>query len=354
MRDADHLMRQAVADNVFPGGVLLVSKEREIIFFEAYGFANIFTKREIRKDTIFDLASLTKPLATTLAIMKLFQEFVLDIEQSVGSLIPQFRDTEKADIRVRDFLAHCSGLPDHRPYYGRLCKVSPDRRKGLLRKLLVAEPLICPTGEQVIYSDLGFMILEWLVEQISGQRLDHFIHENIYQPLGLENLFFVDTRLGPVPGDFAATECCPWRKMLLEGLVHDDNAYAAGGIGGHAGLFGTACDVHTLLSTLLGAVHGYFSACIFQKNTLKMFFERQRGSERTLGFDSPSLRHSSCGHHFSRRTVGHLGFTGTSFWMDLDRSVIVILLTNRVHPSRNNMKIRVFRPELHDAVMRRI
>lgn len=350
MEKADRLMRQAIADNVFPGGVLLVSRKNTVLFFEAYGLANIFSERAVHKNTLFDLASLTKPLATTLAVMKLSQDSELDIDQGIASVLPEFGNTGKAGITIRHLLAHCSGLPDHQPYYKRMRDIAREHRKDALRNFLVAEPLAYPTGEQVVYSDLGFMILEWLIERIAGQRLDHFVRETVYDPLGLKNLFFVDI-CRPRPGDFAATERCPWRGVLLEGIVHDDNAYAAGGIGGHAGLFGTARDVHQLLSELLMTFHGHFSACIFQQNTLKLFFERQGGTERTLGFDTPSPCDSSCGRHFSGQTVGHLGFTGTSFWMELDRSVIVILLTNRVHPSRKNMKIRSFRPRLHDAVM---
>jgi CubicO group peptidase (beta-lactamase class C family) len=183
------------------------------------------------------------------------------------------------------------------------------------------------------------------------------VTDEIYEPFGLKNLFFVDLNSeykSRKTGNrmFAATEICPWRNMLLEGVADDENAYAAGGIEGHAGLFGTAHDVNSLLTKLLFTFHGVSDDCLFAPELVRTFFGRQEGTDWALGFDTPSLNGSSCGRYFSRKSVGHLGFTGTSFWMDLDRFVSVILLTNRVHTSRDNMKIKEFRPVLHDAVMR--
>jgi len=351
MRKLDKFMRQGVYNKVFPGGVLLIMKEGRTLFFEAYGYANMFSKRKMTRDTVFDLASLTKPLGTTLALMLLVQQGKLDIEQDIESFLPEFGHTDKGKIKVRHLLTHNSGLPDWRPYYRHLREISHDRRRPALRDFLVNEPLICATGGNVVYSDLGFMILAWIIERISGKRLDCFAEKNIYTPLGLEALFFTDIRVGPRKGGYAATEQCPWRNMVLEGLVHDDNAYAAGGIEGHAGLFGTAGAIGSLLSELMGNFHGHVSEGILDGNLLNIFFRRQKGTDRALGFDMPSPHDSACGRYFSERTVGHLGFTGTSFWMDMERSLIVILLTNRVHPSRDNFRIKDFRPELHDLAM---
>jgi len=345
------LMRKGVKDKVFPGGVLLVSKNDSIIFFEAYGYANIFSKRLMTKNTIFDLASLTKPLATTLAVMKLIQQGKLDLEQNLGTVLPEFRNTNKKQISIKNLLCHNSGLPDYRPYYIELLKIPYNFRKNALRNFLINEPLIHPISKNVLYSDLGFMVLEWIVEKVSGRSLDCFVIQDICRPLGLEHLFFAGLNSESYMDCFAATELCSWRKILLDGLVHDDNAYVVGGIAGHAGLFGTAMDVKVLLSSLLSDFHECSSKFIFKKELINKFFERQQGSDRALGFDTPSLSDSSCGIHFSKRSIGHLGFTGTSFWMDLDQSIIVILLTNRVHPSRDNNKIKKFRPILHDTVM---
>jgi CubicO group peptidase (beta-lactamase class C family) len=350
MESVDQLMKQAVAKEIFPGGVLLVAEKEEIVFFEAYGYAHLSALTPMTTETVFDLASLTKPLSTTLAVMKLIQHDQIALEDLLGQILPDFEGTDKAEIKLKNLLYHNSGLPDYRPYYKALESVARDSRRTALRKLLVQESLINPIGKTVIYSDLGFMILAWVVERVSDQRLDHFVADQIYQPLGLGNLFFISRNLAEPRGHFAATENCPWRKKIIEGQVHDENAYVVGGIEGHAGLFGTADDIYRLLVEMLSVYHGKSKSDVFHKDLLHRFFKRLPGTDKALGFDMPSAADASCGCGFSQKSVGHLGFTGTSFWMDLERSVIVILLTNRVHPSRENEGIKKFRPILHDAV----
>jgi len=350
----DKLMKEAVEDDVFPGGVLLVSRKNSILFFKAYGFSNVFSGTKMTRDTIFDLASLTKPLATTLAIAWLVQQDMLALEDTLGSILPQFDKTEKAEIQIRHLLCHNSGLPDYRPYYQTLREIPIENREKALLNLLLRESLSRSIGKAVEYSDLGFMILKRIAESTSGQPLDRIVTEHVYEPLGLQTLFFAGCNVPPARARFAATEICPWRKALLEGVVHDDNAYVMGGVEGHAGLFGTAAEVNTLLSILLVSFQGRAPIHIFKKDLLHLFFRRQQGSNRALGFDMPSQPDSSSGKYFSERSVGHLGFTGTSFWMDLESTITVILLTNRVHPSRDNIKIRAFRPKLHNTVMETI
>ncbi len=354
MEPVDQLMRQAISDDVFPGGVLLISKDGSVIFHSAYGYANIFSKRPMAEDTIFDLASLTKPLATTLAIMRLVSQKKIGLQQPLGQILHQFNGSEKARIRIEHLLYHNSGLPDYRPYYKRLNRLPEDQRKDALRALLLQELLIHPVGKETLYSDLGFMILCWVIEMVSGMRLDRFAKKEIYFPLGLETLFFIDLASEPHQLNFAATERCPWRNLLLTGLVHDENAYVVGGIEGHAGLFGTAGGIHQLLVAMQSALTVQAANNVFEKEILLRFFKRNDNTRRALGFDMPSVSGSSCGRYFSRKSVGHLGFTGTSFWMDLEQSIIVILLTNRVHPSRDNDRIKHFRPILHDTIMENI
>jgi CubicO group peptidase (beta-lactamase class C family) len=350
MEAVDKLMQQAIAEKIFPGGVLLVAEKEEILFFKAYGYAHLSSHTPMTKETIFDLASLTKPLSTTLAVMKLIQCDQIALEDPLGQILTEFKGTDKAEIKIKNLLYHNSGLPDYRPYYKALENVARDSRRMAMRKLLVQEPLVNPIGNTAIYSDLGFMILAWVVEHVSDRRLDHFVVKEIYQPLGLNSLFFISRNLAEPRDHFAATENCPWRKKILEGQVHDENAYVVGGIEGHAGLFGTADNIHRLLAELLSIYRGRRKSNLFHKDLLKRFFTRLPGTDKALGFDTPSATGSSCGRGFSQNSVGHLGFTGTSFWMDLERSVIVILLTNRVHPSRENEDIKQFRPVLHDAV----
>lgn len=344
------LLESGVREKIFPGAVLLAAVEGEIRFLHACGVANLFTGRKMTVSTIFDLASLTKALATAPAMMKLLDAGLLDMGESLETYLPEFAGTDKAAVKIFHLLLHTAGFPAHRPYYLGLEKMAPGRRKAALREMLAAEPLEYFPGEKTLYSDLGFMILEWLVERTGGKPLDRFVEQEIYGPLGLQNLFFQNP-FQPRAGCFAATELCPWRGKLMEGEVHDENAWAAGGVSGHAGLFGTAEDVFRVLLHLWKCWAGLCSNRFFSKNTVRYFLSPLRNSERCLGFDRPSGSEPSCGKFFSSNTVGHLGFTGTSLWMDLDRSVIVILLSNRVHLGRENIRIRAFRPRIHDAVM---
>lgn len=344
-------MEEAVANDIFPGGVLLVAAADSVVFFEAYGYADVFSKRPMTKETVFDLASLTKPLATTLVVMQLVSQHKLRLDQNLGSILPLLYNSDKSRITLKQLLCHTSGLCDYRPYYESLDKLPPERRKDALRDFLVNEPLITPPGVKVLYSDLGFMLLNWAVEQVSERRLDQFVDAEIYALLGIENLFFIPLDSEPRNVQFAATERCPWRGTLIDGVVHDENAYAVGGIEGHSGLFGTAADVCRLLCVLLNDLCGKSENILFKKELLQTFLRRDGSDGRALGFDAPSSTGSSCGQYFSKKSVGHLGFTGTSFWMDLERGIIVILLTNRVHPSRDNVEIKAFRPQLHDIVM---
>lgn len=351
MKQVDHLMKQAVIAGIFPGAVLLVSQSDSVVFSKAYGYTDGSSQFPITPDTLFDLASLTKPLATTLVVMKLIGENRLDLNDSLGSILPQFRNTGKDSILIRHLLCHNSGLPDYQPYYLELSEFPLESRTTILRSYLLELPLVHPIGEHAIYSDLGFMILRWVVETVSQKRLDHLVTEDIYHPLGVSDLFYVDQRSPSSDRRYAVTEKCPWRKKTLEGEVHDENAWILGGVEGHAGLFGTAVDVNRLLWKMLTVYYGGEPILFLNQELLRLFFSRQTDSDRAIGFDTPSPTDSSCGHLFSEHTIGHLGFTGTSFWVDLDRSVSVILLTNRVHPTRENIKIRSFRPLLHDAVM---
>ncbi|MDM8516929.1 serine hydrolase, partial [Desulfobacterales bacterium HSG16] len=230
-----------------------------------------------------------------------------------------------------------------------------------LLNMIVNQPLEYFPGEKSIYSDIGFMILGYIVQCVSGERLDHYVHELVFCPLGLGkgsgNLFFVDlsdsilTDTFKKKYRFAATEDCPWRKKILKGEVHDDNAHVMGGIAGHAGLFGTAEGIYTLLTELDLCFRGKKKDGLFEKKLVERFFERNEKYGRTLGFDCPSAQGSASGRYFSEASVGHLGFTGVSFWMDMDKSVIIILLSNRVHPFRENSEIKKFRPLVHDIIM---
>jgi CubicO group peptidase (beta-lactamase class C family) len=202
------------------------------------------------------------------------------------------------------------------------------------------------------------MLLEWIVEIIAGKDLSSFLETFLYQPLGLKILYLDHIAAERIHRKelYAATEDCPWRKGIVQGHVHDENAFALGGYSGHAGLFGTATDILTLTSTLVNLYHGKRSALLKEK-TVRTFLSRQElvpGSTRALGWDSPSKENSSSGNYFGPKSIGHTGFTGTSVWIDLEKNITAILLTNRVHPRRTNEKIKSFRPKLHNLIMQEL
>ena len=346
-------MRQALADGVFPGAVLLAAIGKHVYIHAAYGIASICSGRLMTPETVFDLASLTKPLATTLAIMRLYQQGQIHLEQRISSILPVFTESDKGEVTIAQLLSHTAGAPDYRPFYLELAGWPIGQRQARLRERLVQEALLYPPGERALYSDLGFMILQWVVEAVCGRRLDHFVADEIYRPLGVaDSLFFIDLSRPPPIRLYAATERCAWRGRLVEAQVHDENAYVLGGIAGHAGLFGTGHAVHGVLAELLAAYREKAGPRLFAGRTVRRFFQQAPGTDKALGFDMPPAAHPSCGRFFPPSSIGHLGFTGTSFWVDVEHSVIVILLTNRVHPTRDNIAIRVFRPLIHDAIVR--
>jgi CubicO group peptidase (beta-lactamase class C family) len=354
MRPVDALMRRGLEEGVFPGAVLQVSRQGATIFARAYGVANLATGRPVTLRTLFDLASLTKPLATTLGVMALLQDRRLSLETRLGELLPGWGETDKAAVTLRHLLSHQSGFPAWQPYFESLRALAPSVRPGALLAMLRDEPLLADPGAQPLYSDLDFMILKAVVEKVAGCRLDDWLQRAVYDPLGAVDLLFVDLERGRPDREFAATENCPWRGRILEGEVHDDNAFVLGGVAGHAGLFGTAGAVADLLTLVWQGLMGEPVPRPLDHALLEEFVTRQGHADWALGFDTPSASRSSSGRFFPRRSIGHLGFTGTSFWMDLERGLAVVLLTNRVHPSRSNQRIRDFRPALHDSVMERM
>ncbi len=360
---------EAVSNGVFPGAVVLVAKGENVVLEQAFGSRSLLPeKTPMETDTIFDLASLTKCIATTTAIMLLVKERKIRLDDKVTRFVPNFGVFNKIHVSFRYLLAHCSGLAAWQPYYEEIIKgekvgglkyVASRAAESFVIERVHREKPLAPAGTQVLYSDLGFIVLSEIVEQISGRSLDRFCQERIFQPLGLESTFFVDLtqllarRFQPDLKKVAPTENCPWRKKIICGEVHDDNAYAMGGVAGHAGLFSSARDIHRYLTRLRLCYDGNDS--FLPAELVKEFFRRDEsvsGSTYTLGWDTPSQANSSSGSQFSPLSVGHLGFTGVSIWWDLEKNCSIILLTNRIHPSRNNDKIRDFRPQIHDLIMK--
>jgi len=307
-------------------------------------------------DTVFDLASLTKPLATALALMLLVERRKITLEATLGEVLPEeWLPPDKRGLTLRELLAHQAGLPAWRPFYEQILAAPRPLRPGLAPRLAAAAALEYPPGAQTLYSDLGYLLLQAVAAAAAGLDLDSFCRGEIYRPLGLPVLGFCPrSQPGGDALTFAATEegLIPGRRIY--GEVHDENAWAAGGVAGHAGLFGTAGEVWQLLSALYRAYQGE-DAGPFSPETVRLFLTPVPGGGRTPGFDTPGPNRSQCssGRFLSSRSVGHLGFTGTSFWLDLESGQMAVLLTNRVHLGRDDKtKIQEFRPRFHEAASR--
>jgi CubicO group peptidase (beta-lactamase class C family) len=365
----EECFERAIAEGVFPGAVLLVGKQDAIVYERAFGHRSLVPQQTpMLADTIFDLASLTKPLATSVAFMLLVREKKLRLDDQVTRVIPMYGVFGKSLTTFRHLLNHSAGLPAWRPYFEKIVKnqqtgqvnfVASRAAKNYVYEQIHRERPEAVPGTRTLYSDLGFIILGEAIEILTGNTLDRFCQEKIFKPLSLRSTGFVDLtqirirRLQPLGEMIAPTEDCPWRKKILCGEVHDDNAYAMGGVAGHAGLFSSARDVHALIVRL--------SQCLLGKENfvpqilLREFLSRDgasRDGNYALGWDTPSAGKSASGTLFSPRSVGHLGFTGCSIWWDLEKKCHVVLLTNRVHPSRKNEKIKEFRPLVHDLIMK--
>ena len=235
-------LEAGVEEGVFPGAVLLVAKKGLVLFIEKAGYLSLIPDRiPIKRDTIFDLASLTKPLCTALSFMRLVDEGKLELDQPLSQLIPTPVPSDKKDLTPRLLLSHGAGFTDWKPFYLDLMAYESEERKRILREQILRDPLAYSPGEEYLYSDLGFMVLEWIIEEITGMTMQRFVEQNFYQPLSLKSTF-LSTHPPSLPFEkafFAATEDCPWRKRVIQGEVDDENAWALGGVFGPCRTFWT-------------------------------------------------------------------------------------------------------------------
>lgn len=360
-------LQEGVEDGTFPGAVLFVRLRRVLLKQYAVGrVSDDPTDASVKLDTVYDLASLTKPLATATAILTLVQQGLLAIDDRLEQILPELRGSSIGGATVRHGLTHSTGLPGWRPFYERLESIrelpsgeSDDAARRAVLQYVREEPLIYPTGSRSLYSDLGFMLLGIAIERVSGVPLDAYCQRNVFDPLGAQALGFLPTRNPSArakifgnSSEVAPTEQDTWRGRVLCGEVHDENAYALGGVAGHAGLFGTGPAVLALSEAWLEGYQGRGE--ILSPDLVRQFASRQRDipdSSWALGWDTPSVP-SSSGTLFSDSSFGHLGYTGTSLWIDPSRDLEVVLLSNRVHPTRRNERIKGFRPMIHDLIVR--
>jgi CubicO group peptidase (beta-lactamase class C family) len=338
------LLAGALAERAFPGCVLGIGCGGEQ-WIEAFGTLCYDEPGAVAGDSIYDIASLTKVVATSTAAMILADRGFLDLEAPLRSIVPECASPGSERVRIRHLLTHSSGWRAWAPLYLELCG-----KEAFLARV-AALPLEYEPGSQSLYGDLGFILLGAAIERVSGRALDAWVLDEVLDPLGMTTTRFLPPEAWK--GRIAPTELDGWRGRLLRGEVHDENAYAMGGVAPHAGLFSTAADLGRLAQLLLdGGTAG--GRRLASRRTVAQFTERAGipGSTWALGWDTPTRNgYSAGGTRLSGRAFGHLGFTGTSLWIDPERELYVVLLTNRVHPSRENIRIRAVRPAVMDAVV---
>ncbi len=346
---AFRVLEEAICDRAFPAASVAVLQSGNLIALRSFGrYTFESDSPAVTPDTIFDLASVSKVVATTTAAAILYERGKFSPDDCVADLEPRFgtHDIRRYDVTIRQLLTHTSGLPA----YVRFFENANTRDKVL--EAAYTTPLEADPGTRTEYSDIGFIILGDILEHLAGEPLDSFCQREIFDPLGLQH-----TRFCP-PRDWSnriapTRDGRDFRKKVIQGEVNDENAWAMGGVAGHAGVFSTAAEVAEFASLWLGArsfgeAKGPVS--LLKPKTITEFTRQQRGTTRALGWDRPTPP-SSSGQYFSPQSYGHLGYTGTSLWIDPTRSLAVVLLTNRTWPDAKNQVIKEIRPRFHDAII---
>ncbi|MGD0792516.1 MAG: serine hydrolase domain-containing protein [Terriglobales bacterium] len=338
------ILEKAIAARAFPACSLAVTFRGELVAHKALGrFTYDPAAPEVATASLFDLASLTKVVATTAMAMILYERGLLDLEAPVTAIVFEFADNDprRRDITLRTLLAHSSGLPAYEKLFLRA-----QSREDLLQAAFTTQLAAAP-GARAEYSDIGFIILGVALERLADESLDAFCQREIFGPLGMTHTTFnpmhdLKDSIPPTADDRT------FRHHIIQGEVQDENASVLGGIAGHAGLFSTAEDLAIFAHAMLNAGHP-----ILRSSTIELFSRRESapaGTSRALGWDTPAAP-SQSGKYFSSRSFGHLGYTGTSLWIDPDRQLSISLLTNRTWPDCQNQAIKQVRPAFHDAVM---
>ncbi len=352
------ILDDAVARHAFPGAVVVIGRHDTILYERAFGYLDYENNQAATPRTIYDIASLTKVVGLTTAMMQLVHEGRVDLDATARHYVPAFHDST---VTVRQLLTHSSGLPAFKQWWPRV------HSRADMFALVNAEPLEQAPGTKMVYSDIGAMVMTQIVEHVSGQRLDEYLRKHLFRPLHMRDTRYLPprswiNRIAPTEMDTT------WRHRMVRGEVHDENAASMGGISGHAGLFSTGPDLARFAQMMLrggqadgrtgGREHevvrplAHPPTRLVDSATIAMFTRVQQPavSSRALGWDTPSGQ-SSAGDKLSRRSFGHTGFTGTSMWMDPDNDLFVILLTNRVHPARENTLVFQVRRAVADAAV---
>jgi serine-type D-Ala-D-Ala carboxypeptidase len=342
------VLRSGIDQRAFPGAAVAIAQHGKLIAHKGLGrFTYEETSPTVAADTVYDLASITKVIATTTVCMILYERGLFDLKQPLVELLPEFADASvdqkdaRQQVTLRMLLAHSSGLPA----YIKLFQTSSNK-EDLLRQAAQV-PLTAAPGTRAEYSDIGFILLGEALQNVTSEPMDQFCQREIFARLNLAHTRFNPPKeqrpfIPPTENDQA------FRHHLIQGEVNDENASVLGGVAAHAGCFSTVLDVSVFAQCLLQG-----GSPLVKKETLEIFTRRQElpsGTSRGLGWDTPT-QPSQSGRYFSSRSYGHLGYTGTSLWIDPDRQLSVTLLTNRTWPDRGSQSIKQVRPAFHDAVI---
>ncbi|EOZ92289.1 Beta-hexosaminidase [Indibacter alkaliphilus LW1] len=384
LAEIDLIMEKSIAKKAFPGGVVLVAKNGQVVFEKAYGYHDFKNSQKVTTETIYDLASITKVLATTQAVMFLASRNLIDMDRPISQYLPELKSTNKGNLILKDILAHEAGLVAFIPHYAKTVEAGQWKReyyrdkpelgyslpvsndmyakeslrdsiwhwtiKSDLRK---KEPGRAKYG--YVYSDLTMYLLQELVEKVTNQPLDEFVSQNFYEPLGIYTMSFNPTQKYPIQWIAPTEDDITFRKRLVHGYVHDPGAAMYGGVAGHAGLFGKANDLAVMMQLMLNGGK-YGDVEILDQKTITEFTKRQSTqSRRGWGWDKPEPekgKGGSAGVLASKSTFGHTGFTGTCVWADPENDLIYVFLSNRVHPNANNNILLKdgIRTEIHDII----
>lgn len=342
----DSVIRAGIADHATPGATIAVARRGKLLLLKGYGHTDWAAGAPATTDsTLYDMASLTKVVATTTAAMILEEEGKLNIENTVASYLPEYDVPDKRAITVRMLLTHASGIRSNHP----LWKEAKGREQYFAG--MVTWPLVREPGSAVEYTDWNMVLMQFIIERITGQTLDQFVQARVFGPLGMR-----DTQYNPVESlkpRIAPTEIEDFRGGQVWGVVHDETAWVLGGVSGNAGLFSSARDLAVFVQMLLNG-GSYGGTQLIKPSTVARWTARQRpDASRALGWDTPSPQ-SSAGRFFSLRSFGHTGYTGTSIWADPEKELLVVLLTNRVNPTRDNQKIGPLRRAVADVVQQAV
>lgn len=338
------VLTRAMRDSAFPGAVAIAGTRSGVIAKAVAGHLDRTAGSPVPdENTVWDMASLTKVLALTSAVMQLTAQGKIDLTASVQRYLPEWTGPWKDQVKVRDLLTHTAGLPAWRPLY------KETETKDAAIRLVLSTPLEAAPNTRMVYSDLGAILMGEIVKRVSGESFDGYVRKHVFGPLGMTHTRFLPP--SSWSSQIAPTEVDPWRQRHLRGEVHDENAYRLGGVSSHAGLFSTAGDLARFGRMMLN--HGRLDGVqVLDSATIDRFTTPQvpQLSARGIGWETANGSNSG-GHRMSKRAFGHTGFTGTSIWIDPERDVFVVLLSNRVNPTRENRRIGEVRISLADAVM---